>query len=377
LLVKLPGDFHMGRDGEPKWGNETRNHMSAMLGPNIRYPNPLREGSRVFLAAPSSGVDSSMWPRLDLVIDNLKARGLVVEEGMCLRREHKNASAPTEERALELMSAFLRDDVDAVLPPWGGSLAIEILHFLDWKRLRGARPKWFAGFSDLSTLMVPLRLLAGWASAHGPNTMELVAHQTEPLAQKLFEVLFAPPGATIEQRASSAWQKEYKRWQEHPRATYDLTEPTRWWTLDGRSRVEAEGRLIGGCLDTLMHLAGTPYGDVPALHAASSDGCIVFLENSGLSPEVVSRALHQLRYAGWFRGIDALLLGRSCAPDPEAECDLNFVEAVRQAVGSLECPVLMDVDVGHRAPQMTLVQGAVARLAWSDKEGGSLMQRLV
>ena len=141
--------------------------------------------------------------------------------------------------------------------------------------------------------------------------------------------------------------------------------------------MEAEGRLIGGCLDTLMHLAGTPYGDVAALHASSGDGHIVFLENCGLRPAVVSRALHQLHYAGWFRGIDALLLGRSSAPDAKSESALSYIEAVRQAIGHLDFPVLMDVDVWHRAPQMTLVQGAVAKLTWSETDGGSVTQRLV
>jgi muramoyltetrapeptide carboxypeptidase LdcA involved in peptidoglycan recycling len=206
--------------------------------------------------------------------------------------------------------------------------------------------------------------------------MELVPDQSEPLVEKLFEILFAPPGATVEQRASRAWQKEYKRWEDHPRATYNLTEPTRWWALDGSRRVEAEGRLIGGCLDTLMHLVGTPYGDVPALHSSSA-GSIVFLENCCLHPVAVSRALHQLEYAGWFRGASALLLGRSSAPDTSSDSGLTYMEAVRQAVGHLDCPVLMDVDVGHRAPQMTLVQGAVASLTWSETDGGSVTQRLV
>ena len=50
--------------------------------------------------------------------------------------------------------------------------------------------------------------------------------------------------------------------------------------------MKAEGRLIGGYLDTLRQLAGTPYGDVPGLHASSDDGCIVFLGTfvCGLSP---------------------------------------------------------------------------------------------
>lgn len=345
--------------------------------PGVRYPNPLTKGSRVFLAAPSSGVAPANWARLDLVIANLESRGLVVEEGACLRRDYKGASAPANERTHELMAAFLRDDVAAVVPPWGGSLAIEILPLLDWARLRQAPPKWFSGFSDLSTLMLPLRLLSGWATAHGPNAMELIADERDPVATTLFDVLFAPAGATIQQRQSKAWQTEYKRWEQHPDATYDLTEPTRWWPLDGRAEVQAEGRLIGGCLDTLMHLVGTPYGDVPALRASCEDGMVVFLENSGLRPVVVARALHQLRHAGWFSNIDALLLGRSSGPDATEESALGYLDAVRSAVGDLGCPVLMDVDIGHRAPQMTLVQGALATVAWSVHDGGVVTQRLL
>ena len=243
-----------------------------MTIPPLRYPRPLVEGSRVFVTAPSSGVSEPLWPRLELVLAALRARGLVVEEGSCLRREHQQASAPAAERARELMSALTRDDIDAVLPPWGGELAIELLRLLDWQALAAARPKWFLGFSDLSTLMLPLRTLAGWASAHGPNLMELVAEQTEPLVEKVFEVLFAASGSTVEQRSSERWQLHFERFEDNPRATYRLTEPTRWWALDGRRQVDVRGRLIGGCLDTLMHLAGTPYGDVPALHRRAPKG---------------------------------------------------------------------------------------------------------
>jgi len=69
-----------------------------MTVPSVCYPNPLRKGSRVFLAAPSSGVDGAACARLDLVIESLKARGLIVEGG--------NASvANTRTRALRPNSA--------------------------------------------------------------------------------------------------------------------------------------------------------------------------------------------------------------------------------------------------------------------------------
>jgi muramoyltetrapeptide carboxypeptidase LdcA involved in peptidoglycan recycling len=45
---------------------------------------------------------------------------------------------------------------------------------------------------------------------------------------------------------------------------------------------------------------------------SSGDGCIIFLENCGLAP--VSRAFNQFQHAGWFRGIDALVLGHMPYP---------------------------------------------------------------
>ena len=69
--------------------------------------------------------------RLDHVLNTLRARGWVVEEGRCLRQQHQSASAPVAERAAEWMGALLRDDIDAILPPWGGELAIEDSLWID------------------------------------------------------------------------------------------------------------------------------------------------------------------------------------------------------------------------------------------------------
>jgi muramoyltetrapeptide carboxypeptidase LdcA involved in peptidoglycan recycling len=329
----------------------------------------------LFVAAPSSGVSERLWPRLDLVLEHLRQQGFVVEEGPLLRKTGIGASGPAAERAAELMRALVRDDIDGVLPPWGGELAIELLDLLDWDAIARSKPKWLVGFSDLSTLMLPLLLRAGWASVHGPNLMDRAPSQTDRLTVESLELLRLRPSESFEQRSSERWQCQWTDFADHPGATFALSEPTRWWALHGEPRVHARGRVLAGCLDTWMHLVGTPYGDVPAWHALhAGEGSLLWLENCELPPSTVVRALRQLRYAGWLDGLSALLLGRSSAAATVKQ-GLDYEQALRQSLSSLPFPVLVDVDCGHQPPQMSLVQGAWAELEWSSA-GARLVQTL-
>jgi muramoyltetrapeptide carboxypeptidase len=344
---------------------------------NIRYPAPLRPGSRVVVLAPSSGVEAPLHPRLNLALAHFLAQGFVVEEGRSLRLQSASASAPAAERAAELMQTLQRDDVDAIFPPWGGELAIELLDRLDWPALARAKPKWCIGYSDTSTWQLPLTLRLGWATAHGPGLMDLVEGQSDPLTAQVLNHLALPAGASFEQQASTHWQKTWGDFVAEPACTYRLTEPTRWRCMTGQAAVRLEGRLIGGCLDTLLHLAGSGFGDVPAfVRQAGSEGALLYLENAELSPTAFVRAFHHLRWAGWLDGLAGVLLGRSAAPDSTGDDELRMEQALRATVATLPCPVLVDVDIGHRPPQLLLINGARARVVWSGAEPGRFVQVL-
>lgn len=342
------------------------------------YPAPLQRGSRIAVTAPSSGVQASLQPRLDIVIDHLRAQGFEVEEGRCLRDERHSASAPAAARAAELMRLLLRDDIAAVIPPWGGELAIELLDRLDWTALQSARPKWLLGYSDTSTLLLPITLRLGWATAHGPGLMDLAPGQADPLTRNVMAVLAHAAGQQFVQRQSSHWQLQWTDFAEVPDTTYRLTEATHWLPLHAAQEVQFGGRLIGGCIDTLMHIAGTPFGDVRGFVAAHARdaGSVLYLENSGLSPTALVRALHSLRWAGWLDGINGLLIGRSAAPDNSGPLELRYADALRSTLSGLPYPVLLDVDIGHRPPQMVLINGAVAQVQWTATSGGQITQQL-
>lgn len=345
---------------------------------SVRYPQPLRQGDRIVVTAPSSGVEAPLHRRLDLVLDHLRRQGFVVEEGRCLRDEVRSASASAAQRAAELMHTLLRDGVAAIIPPWGGELAIELLDRLDIDALRSARPKWVLGYSDTSTWMLPITLRLGWATAHGPGLMDLVAGQNDALSVGVMKALATPAGGVVEQRQSAAWQSKWTDFALVPDVTFSLTEPTVWRCLNRSGPVGFSGRLIGGCIDTLMHLAGTTHGDVAAFIARHrADGVILFLENAELSPTGLVRALHRLRWSGWLEGIEGLLIGRSAGRDNSKPTQLRYAEALDQCLLDLPCPVLVDVDIGHVPPQMVLVNGARAEVRWSAEAGGRVRQQYV
>jgi muramoyltetrapeptide carboxypeptidase len=345
-----------------------------------RYPSPLKVGSRIAVTAPSSGVEPPLHPRLDLNIAHLRAQGFVVEEGRCLRNEHASASAAADVRAAELMHFLLRDDIDAIFPPWGGELAIELLDRLDWAALQSAKPKWLIGYSDTSTLMLPITLRLGWATAHGPCLMDLAPAQNDALTRAALAVLGTPMHASVTQRQSDKWQSKWTDFQKEPTIAYALTEPTQWRCLNrpGADAVSFSGRLIGGCIDTLMHLAGTKFGEVAAFaQAQRTDGAILYLENAEQSPTELIRALYRLRWSGWLNLLAGVLIGRSQAPDTTGLSELRYEAALQRELATLACPVLIDVDIGHLPPQFMLVNASLAQVSWSAREGGTINQSFV
>lgn len=341
--------------------------------PPIRFPSALGPGARIGVTAPSSGVEADLHPRLELALQRLRDLGYRVHEGGCLRSTHEGASAPAPVRARELEHMLCDSEIDAVLPPWGGQLAIQLLPLLDFECLSEVPPKWFAGFSDLSTLAVPLLLRAGWASLHGPNLMELGT--ADPVHDHALELMALSGPGPFEQSASRRHARRPADWRARPAAALTMDSMTRWRRLDGEEDpLLLRGRALGGCIETLSRLAGTTFGDVPGFVRSHRDeGVLLFLEQAEMPPFELARCLCSLRLHGWFEGLAGLVFGRFSPAD--ASPGFGFDNALSGALSGLSCPVLMDLDIGHVPPQLSLVQGALAELEFA-RDGGRIRQWL-
>ena len=327
----------------------------------VRYPAPLRPGDVIGVTAPSSGVPADLRPRLDFCVDDLRRRGFEVLLGDCLDGEGV-VSAPAAQRAAELTAMLLDPRVRAVVPPWGGELLVEVLPHLDLEALRDAAPTWVVGFSDVSTLLLALTTVTGTATLHGQNLLETPYEVPSPLAHWL-DVAGLPAGGSVVQGASTAHRVHgFDPWQEDPTFTrYSFDSGGRWSLLDpSAGPVHVQGRLVGGCIETVSILAGTRYGDLPAFaREHAPEGLLVYVEASGDVATDIARDLWRMRLAGWFDDARAVLVGRTTAPDADGFTQLD---AVRSVLGDLGLPVVLDVDCGHVAPHLALVNGALATL---------------
>lgn len=325
----------------------------------VVYPPPLARGDVIAVTSPSSGVRDALRPRLGVAVEAVRARGYEVVLGH-VADAGSIASAPAAHRAAELSAMMLDPDVRAVIPPWGGNIAIDLLHRLNFDEL-ATDPTWLVGFSDISTVMLPLTLLTGVATLHGQNLMDTPYRVPHPLVSWL-DVVSAPTGSSITQGAAKAYRSAgFDDWETDPFVTeYTLDSPGGWTRVDGEGGVEVTGRLIGGCLETVAHLAGTPYGDVDAFaRTHAPEGLIVYLESAGSDVADLTRRLFGLRYAGWFDHATAVLIGRSRGKELR---DYTLHDAVRHALGDLGVPVIADVDCGHVPPHLALVNGALTDL---------------
>ncbi|TQF67693.1 S66 family peptidase [Pseudoalteromonas luteoviolacea] len=324
------------------------------------YPRPLTEGSKIAITAFSSGVPKPLHARLDLVLDDLRTRGFEVLEGQCLRDNQKHVSAPREHRLRELMQFMCDDSIDAIMAPWGGEIAMDLLDEIDWDRLQQAKPKWLLGFSDISTLLSAIYSKLGWATCHCTNLMQLSLNQTDPLTSKVFEHLSLSMGSSFTQSNAKFYEAQYADYSKKPNACFSLTEPVQWKLLNkhcnSSESVTFSGRLVGGCLDIHAVLYGSEYFN-PEFN--TDEPLIYYLENAELTPTQYFRALQGLKLRGAFNKASGILIGRNAVTDNE-QAPLSSIEALEMALGQLSIPVIYDVDVSHLAPNLTLINGAHA-----------------
>ena len=318
---------------------------------NLRFPPPLRPGDRIGVTSPSSGVDGAAMRRIDFCLDWLRQRGYDVVVGECMDGAGR-VSAPKEQRAAELTSMLTDPSIRAVVPPWGGETAIDLLDQLDYDAIAAAEPSWLVGYSDSSTYMLPITLRTGLATLHGDNLADTPYAVPDGLVSWL-DVAGATGAVT---QRDSGLVAGWVRFEEDPTATRWREVGTGSWSVLGGGTVEARGRLVGGCLDTVAALAGTPYGDVPAF-GREHGPLVVYLEACDATAFDTCRLLHGLRYAGWFEHAAAVLVGRPSAPDSDG---FTQRDAVEDALGMLDVPVVLDLEIGHVPPHLPLVNGAVA-----------------
>ncbi|MFD1205791.1 MULTISPECIES: S66 peptidase family protein [Sporosarcina] len=320
----------------------------------IRYPLPLQTGQTIGVTAPSSGVEPELHELINQAKKQLERRGYNVRIGDTVWTQQKAASAPKEVRAKELMAMFKDPAIQAIIPPWGGEILSEVLPLIDWDAIE---PKWMLGYSDTSTFLFALTIMTGIATAHGTNLVDLRSDEWDPVTSKFIDFLRASEGMGFEQESSANYQSKWQHDAKPDPYVFHFDTITEWKVIGGRS-AEMTGRFLGGCLDTIRHLAGTPYGDVRSFQQQFLNGepILWYLENCELNATDFHRSVVQLFYAGWFDNASGIIFGRS--PAGQMTEDFTVIDSMERLKELTGLPIVYDADIGHVPPQITLINGA-------------------
>ena len=329
----------------------------------------LRDGGTIGFVAPSFGCATEPYKTtFDNALRKFAERGFKTVLGPnCYRADGIGISAPPAECAAELTEMFGRDDIDVLLACGGGELMCETIGCVDWEKIRGAKPKLLMGYSDITNFIFPYVTKCGGYGLYGPSA---AAFGMEPWHVSLTDALALLQGKIDTVSSYEAWQgiEDGKKDEEHPLEPYNCVQTAgiRKYISDSTGveqtygTVFFEGRMVGGCLDCLQVLCGTPYADpVGYAEAHKDEGIVWVLESCDLSVFAIRRALWQLREAGWFANAKGFLIGRPLCYGQEA-MGLDHYRAVIDVLGELGAPIVMDADIGHLPPQMPLLMGSHA-----------------
>lgn len=317
------------------------------------YPEFLNKGDTIGISAPSAGVGRKLED-FDRSLSVLKKKGWQIKETESVRlNDMRGGDAVT--RGKELTSLFTDDSVKMVMAAAGGDFLNEMIEHVDWKALK-KHPKWLMGASDPTGLLFPYTTLYDVATIYGANAG---AYDIEPLPKYLKMNLEIISG-------SIPVQKSYSKWMKTPGFLAEKVEfdtPVRWKSTMGD--IHVKGRCIGGCIDVLKDLIGTKYdGAKKFAKKYKDDGTIWYFDNFSQSAEVFYRTLVQMRYAGWFEGARAVIIGRVLFES--SETGMSYEDGIRLAFPDI--PVLYQADVGHTIPCMTMINGALLDLSFSGRK---------
>ena len=160
-----------------------------------------------------------------------------------------------EERAQDINEMIDDPDVKAIIPLIGGEHSIQLVDLLDYRAFR-RNPKVFSGFSDITVLHLAFYTKSGVTTFYGPMVLTQFGEFPAPHEYTVEYFFRAVAEQNIGIVRPTKYTDQFLDW-----ARYKDVPRTEWkensyvWLREGR----AEGPLVGGCLPSLLRVAGTEY----------------------------------------------------------------------------------------------------------------------
>lgn len=290
-------------------------------------PAYLKPGDKVGIIATARKVS---FDEVSPAVRVFESWGLVVELGKYLFEVDNQYAGSDELRLADLQQMLDNPEIKAVICARGGYGTVRIIDRLDFAAFV-ARPKWIAGYSDITVLH---------SHIHRHFSIETL-HATMPLN---FPV-DGSHSASVEALRKCLFGEapDYK------------VEPG----LLSR-KGHAQGRVVGGNLSILCSLSGTP-SDI------ETEGKILFIEDLDEYLYHIDRMMLNLKRSGKLEQLAGLVIGgMTQMRDNAVPFGKTAEEIISDAVSNYKYPVLFGFPVGHQEENMPLIMGRDAVLDVSE-----------
>ncbi|MBR5658447.1 MAG: LD-carboxypeptidase [Lachnospiraceae bacterium] len=331
------------------------------------YPRFMKPGDCIGICAPSDGRTAEVdIIRHKSAVEQLKQAGFGVKEAGEIFQSERGRSAAADVRANALKSLITDPQVRAIVAESGGDYLCEALPYLkDAADILRADPKWVQGYSDTTNLTYSIATCLDIASIYSHNLGDFGMvpwHRSITENVDLWQgKLFAGDDQTFTHESYERYQHGWLQ-RETGLEAYEFNSDVKIFGVDANGKraekLGASGRWIGGCLDSIVCLIGTPYEDGAGFaRRYKDDGILWFLESFELSSPMLTRALWQMRESGAFQNAQGFVFGRPAIFN--MQYDTDYENAVMDALAPLNVPIVFEADIGHQPPRIPMVCGAV------------------
>ncbi len=281
-------------------------------------PPKLNAGATLGIVCPSYYIDKKIYQR---TAQYFTQNGFRIIEGRTLNLRNNLYAGTPEERASDVIDFFRNPEVDAIVCARGGYGANRVVPLLDYNVIKNS-PKIFIGFSDITALLLSITQKTGLVTFHGPMLTSYKNGFVEYNFKHFVDILCGKQLQVIKSQSD----QEIKVLK-HGKAT---------------------GALWGGNLCLLINRLGTS-GQL------KTDGCILFIEDTGEHFYRLDRMLYHLKEAGTFDNIEGLVIGEMTdLKDTDPPFGYSIDEIVLDVCEGLDIPIITNFPCGHGKYQATL-----------------------
>ena len=293
---------------------------------SIQLPPYLKPGDTIGITCPAGQMDYKKAEECIRVLQDLW--GFKVKVGATLGGDSKTYFSGTDEERLADLQAMLDDDeVDAILFGRGGYGMGRIIERVNFKKFK-KKPKWVAGFSDIT-----------------------IFHNHVNKKYKI-ATLHAPMAAAFNDKGYlNKYVKSLKSALEGEKASYSCR------ASKYNQQGDAKGELIGGNLALFTHTIGTK-------SEPKTKGRILFLEDIGEQKYNIDRMLTQLKRSGKLDKLAGLIFGKfTDVSDTDRPFGEEVPEILYNIVKDYDYPICYDFPVSHEKENYALKVGVTYKLS--------------